>query len=190
MILGVTGTIGAGKTTVCSVFKEMGYPVISADEIGHEILTYNSVKESLRETFGDVFDRKGSVDRKKLAGKVFSSKENLEKLNCITHPLIKDEIIKRATKLESKHSLVVCEVPLLFECGWEGLFDKILVVYVSKEETLNRLEKRGMTKEDAVLRYNSQMNPVEKIKKADFSISNEGNLEELAFQVAQILNNC
>lgn len=190
MILGVTGTIGAGKTTVCNILRDLGCPVISADEIGHEVLTYASVKESLRETFGDVFDREGNVDRKKLAGAVFSSKENLEKLNCITHPLIRDEIIKRAKDLESENSLVVCEVPLLFECGWEDIFDKTLTVFVSKDETLNRLEKRGMTREDAVLRYNSQMNPLDKIKKADFSIQNEGNFEELAFQVAQILNKC
>ena len=86
MILGVTGTIGAGKTTVCNILRDLGCPVISADEIGHEVLTYASVKESLRETFGDVFDREGNVDRKKLAGAVFSSKENLEKLNSISSP--------------------------------------------------------------------------------------------------------
>lgn len=190
MILGVTGTIGAGKTTVCNIIKDLGYPVINADEIGHEVLTYPKVKESLKATFGNVFNEEGNVDRKKLAQKVFSSKDNLEKLNCITHPLIKDEIIKRTTLLENENSLVVCEVPLLFECGWESLFDKILVVYVSKEETLKRLEERGMTREDALLRYQSQMDPLEKIKRADFSVSNEGDFEKLAFQVAQILNKC
>ncbi len=190
MILGVTGTIGAGKSTVCNIIKEMGYPVISADEIGHKVLTYPSVKENIRKTFGQVFDSEGSVDRKKLAEIVFSSKENLQKLNGITHPVIKDVIIKEATDLESKNSLVVCEVPLLFESGWEDLFDKTLVVYISKEETLKRLEKRGMSRQDAILRYNSQMDWREKVKKADFSISNEEDFEKLAFQVAQVLNKC
>ena len=190
MILGVTGTIGAGKTTVCNILRDWGFAIISADEIGHEVLTYASVKESLREAFGDVFDEKGNVDSKKLAKVAFSSEENLRKLNGITHPLIRDELIKRAVDTDGINSVAVCEVPMLFECGWDDFCDKTLVVYLSKEETLNRLEKRGMTREDALLRYNSQMDPLEKIKKADFSVENNGNIEELALKVAQILNKC
>ena len=186
MILGVTGTIGAGKSTVCSLLKEKGVPVVDADKIGHRVLTYPAVKEKIKENFGDVFTE-GEVDRKKLAQKVFSNKYNIYILNNITHPIIKEEIIKECQTLEKDHPLVACEVPLLYECGWERLFNKILVVYISKEETIKRLIKRGMTEKDALLRYENQMSPEKKVKKADFVISNEENLEKLALKVAQFL---
>ena len=190
MILGVTGTIGSGKSTVCRIFRDLGCPVVSADEIGHKILEKESVKDKIREVFGDVFDEKGTVSRTLLAKKAFSDKNSLKKLNDITHPEIKNKIRKETEKLSADNRVVVCEIPLLFECGWEDLADKILVVYVSDETAVERLVGRGMTAEEAEKRLKYQMKTPEKLKKADFLLSNEDNFEKLAFKVAKLLNKC
>ena len=190
MILGITGTIGAGKSTVCKILSKKNIPIVSADDIGHKILQKEEVKEILLKTFGNIFNENGQVDRKLLADIAFGSKENLEKLNSITHPLIREEIKKQATELEKTYPIVACEIPLLFESGWTDLCDKILTVYLSKEETVNRLIIRGMTEDDALRRYEIQMSPEEKIRKSHFSVCNDGNFEKLAFKVAQVLDKC
>ena len=188
MVLAVTGTIGSGKSTVCGILENMGYPVVSADEVGHKILFYEDVKEKIVSEFGDVLDGKGNIDRKKLSDTVFRSEERVRKLNDITHPVIREEIKKEIADLSEKHSDVVCEIPLLFECGFEDLADKILLVYVSEETALKRLLKRGMTEEDAKKRLKNQMDYTKKTEKSDFFISNEENLEKLAFKVAKVFN--
>lgn len=188
MVLGVTGSIGAGKSTVCNIFREKNIPVIDADKIGHEVLTYEEVKKQLFEKFGNVFDKENNVDRQKLSSLVFNNKDNLNILNNITHPIIKNKIKDEIAILKENNSFIVCEIPLLFECGWEDLVDKTLLVYISKEETIKRLIKRGMTEKDAILRYNSQMSIEKKLKKADFLINNKENLQKLAFKLAKVFN--
>lgn len=190
MILGITGTIGAGKSTVCNILKEHNIPVVDADKIGHKVLTYEKVKEKLFENFGNVFDNEKNVDRKKLANMVFEDKSKLEILNSIVHPIIREEIKKETFELSKNHKIVACEIPLLYECGFEDLVDKVLVVYLSEKETLKRLVKRGMTEKDAKNRIKNQMLFKEKLKKCDFSLLNEENFEKLAFKVALILKKC
>lgn len=188
MVLGVTGSIGAGKSTVCNIFREKNIPVIDADKIGHEVLTYEEVKKQLFEKFGNVFDSENNVDREKLSKLVFKDKDNLSILNNITHPIIKNKIKEEIQTLSKDNSFIVCEIPLLFECGWEDLVDKTLLVYISKEETVKRLIKRGMTEKDALLRFNSQMSIEKKQEKSDFLLINEENLQKLAFKVAELFN--
>lgn len=190
MILAVTGTIGSGKSTVCRILKDKGFPVVSADEIGHRVLGFDSVKKEISEYFGNVFDENGNVDRQKLARKAFSSQEHLKKLNEITHPIIRKEIKKETDALEKISKTVICEIPLLFECGFQDLADKILLVYVSDKTALERLKGRGMTEEDALKRLKNQEKWQKKAEKSDFLLSNEENFEKLLFKVDKLLNKC
>lgn len=190
MILGVTGTIGSGKSTVCRILKEKGFPVVSADEIGHRILEFPQIKEKICENFGNVTDDEGKIDRKKLADLVFDNPEKVKLLNSLTHPIIRETIKKETKELEKQNKIVVCEIPLLFECGFEDLVDKILLVYVSDEKTIERLLGRGMTENEALKRLKNQQNYKKKLEKSDFFISNEENFEKLAFKVAEVIKKC
>jgi len=169
-ILGVTGNICSGKTTVVNMFRELGCKIIDADEIAHKVIEKEEVKEKIRKIFGDkILDSRGLIERKRLGKIVFNSPELLHKLEKILHPLI-IKIIKFKAKMYKKGIIILC-APLLFEVGLEGIVDKVLVVTVSGEEQLRRLMKRdNLTYQEAMNIINLQMPIDEKIKKADYVI--------------------
>ncbi len=186
--IGLTGSIGTGKSTVAKMFQELGAYVIDADKIVHELLKREDVKEKIKEAFGDVFDNKGEVDRKKLASIVFNNPEKKKVLENILHPLVFQEINRFFKEIEEKdpHAVAIAEVPLMIETGSYKNYDKIIVVYAPEELQLKRLLEKGMSKEEAIKRIKSQMPIDEKVKYADIVIENTSTLEDLRKKVKEV----
>ncbi len=186
--VGLTGSIGTGKSTVSKIFKELGAYVIDADQIVHSLLKEESVKEKIREILGNVFDDKGEIDKKKVAEIIFNNPEKKKQLEALIHPLVFERIQEKIKNIEKKDpdAVVVVEVPLMIETGSYKNYDVVIVVYAPEEIQLKRLLNRGMEKEDALKRIKSQMPIDEKVKYADIVIENTGTLEELKKKVENV----
>ncbi len=186
--VGLTGSIGTGKSTVAKILQELGAYVIDADKIVHQLLKKEDVKQKIKEVFGDVFDENGEIDKKKLAAIIFNNPEKKKQLEGILHPLVFQEIQNWLKEIEKKdpEAVAVAEVPLMIETGSYKNYDKIIVVYAPEELQLERLVKKGMTKEEALRRIKSQMPIEEKVKYADIVIENTGSIEELKEKVEDI----
>lgn len=180
--IAVTGNIASGKSQVEKILERYGFSVYDSDKIAHEVL------DELTDFYGyDVFTD-GKTDRKKLGALVFSDPDLKRKLEEITHPKIKEKIITLFDKHKSDKYIFV-SVPLLYEAGFEDIFDKVLLISADKNIQLERLMKRNnFSEEEAKLRINSQMSQEEKIKYADFVIYNNSSLESLNTQVQDFLN--
>lgn len=199
IIIGITGGIACGKTTVSELLAEKGAIPINADEIGHQLLKSDSpIFNELTETFGlDILDESGDVSRKKLGGIVFNDKVALEKLNSLMHPLIIERSRLQARKLvsEDPSCVVLLDAPLLIEAGAYDSVDLIIVVTSSRDIQIKRIlershsQNRPLTESEAQARIDSQMPVSEKVKYADIVIENNGTLETLQGQVDQIWNN-
>ena len=190
-IVGLTGGISSGKSTVSSYFKQLKIPVIDADEVARKVVEPNSqgVKE-IRKAFGnDVFEEDGSLNRQKLGELVFSDVENRQKLDELLQPLIKIMILDEIEAYRQKgEKMIVLDLPLLFEKQYEKLCEEIIVVYVPKELQLERLMKRNQyTKQEALSRIDSQLSIEEKRKRATVLFDNQGTIQQLYHQVEQWL---
>ena len=193
IIVGITGGIACGKTTVSDLLAEKGAIPINADEIGHQLLKADSpVIGELTDAFGqDILDESGDVSRKKLGAIVFNDKAAREQLNSILHPLIIERSRGHARQLvtEDPTCIVLLDAPLLIEAGAYDTVDLIVVVTASSETQLRRtLERsvaqgRPLTETEVQARIDAQMPVTEKVKYADVVIENEGTLEELHRQV-------
>ena len=183
MILGVTGTIGCGKSTVARLFARKGYGLIDADKIGHKVLNIPSVRKKIKKTFGkEVFIGK-KVSRSKLGKAVFSNQKNLKKLNRITHPHI-GKIIQKELKNRKN---VVLDAAVLIEAGWQRHVDRVVVVKTSYKEQIRRLIKQkryplGLIKNI----IKAQMPLKKKLQYADFVIDNSGTLRKTSEQVNRL----
>ena len=177
----ITGNIASGKSQVEALLIKDGYTVYDADDIAHKVL------DTLSEFYNqDVFTN-GKIDRIKLGKLVFNNPEYRKKLENITHPKIKNEIIKLFEKHKNE-SVIFVSVPLLYEAGFETIFDKVIFVETDKTIQLERLMKRNnLTIEDAKLRINAQMPQENKIAKADFVVKNNTTLEELNKQLERVI---
>ncbi len=186
MIIGLTGGIGTGKTTVAKMFAELGAEIIDADDIGKQVVAPGTkINEALVEEFGaDIRDAYGTIDRKKLASIVFNDQKKLEALNKITHPQMIKLIKDKLKKLKGK--VVVIDAAVLFESGMQKMADKIVVVDCDEENQVARLVHKGMGAEEAKLRIKSQMPKSEKAAKADFVIDNNCSLEKTHEHVKKI----
>ena len=190
-IVGLTGGISSGKSTVSSYFRQLKIPVIDADEVARKVVEPNSqgVKE-IRKAFGnDVFEEDGSLNRQKLGELVFSDVENRQKLDELLQPLIKIMILDEIEAYRQKgEKMIVLDLPLLFEKQYEKLCEEIIVVYVPKELQLERLMKRNQyTKQEALSRIDSQLSIEEKRKRATVLFDNQGTIQQLYHQVEQWL---
>ena len=186
-VLGITGGIGAGKSSVTRIFADLGADIIDADKIAREIL--EPEKEGyfqVIETFGkEVLGGDGTINRKALAKIAFASKESISKLNNITHPLVFKEMKKRIKKTDK--ALVCLDVPLLFSCDFPIGCDKTLAVIANEEERIKRVMVRdGMTREMIVARISKQLPDNVLIEKADFYIDNNGDEPSLRAKVEEI----
>ena len=143
-VWGLTGGIASGKTTVANLFKQYDIPIINVDVIAHDIQKNNDVIDLILNQFGGcVFNQEThEIDRKKLGNIVFNNINQLNKLNNIMQPLIKNKI-KHLLLNYDQSRLVVLDIPLLFEQHYEKLVDKIIVVYVNKKTQIERLKKRN-----------------------------------------------
>jgi dephospho-CoA kinase len=188
-VIGLTGGIGSGKSTVASILKELGAIIIDSDKVGHQVL--NPATPGWREVidiFGeDILNSHGNIDRQKLAKIVFNDPEALLRLNQIVHPKIEQEVRSRIQKFQSqKTDTVVIEAALIAEAGWIPLADQIWVIKSPKEITLRRLNERGMSEEESLARMASQYPAEDHIKYGLVIIDNEGSLEELRARVVKL----
>ncbi|MDE0683980.1 MAG: dephospho-CoA kinase [Candidatus Poribacteria bacterium] len=196
IIVGITGGIACGKTTVSVLLAEKGAIPINADEIGHQLLKSDSpVITELTDAFGqDILDASGDVSRKKLGAIVFKDKAARERLNSILHPLIIQRSRAQARQLvvEDPTCVVLLDAPLLIEAGAYDTVDLIVVVTASPAMQLRRtLERsiaqgRPLTETEVQARIDAQMPVSEKVKYADVVIENEGMLEDLHRQVDEL----
>lgn len=178
-ILGLTGSLGSGKSTVSSMVRDLGYPVVCADELAREATAPGApaLQEIVR-TFGpEVLRPTGELDRAALAKIVFQDASARRTLESITHPRVRAREIEEIERLRHSHPLIVLDVPLLFEAGAQDLCDAVAVVTVSEDVRRERLAARGMAPEDIARRLAAQMPQEEKIRRADHAIDNSGSLE-------------
>lgn len=188
MIIGITGSIACGKSTVSNYLKSKGYIVIDADKIGHEALDDDYVKEKLILAFGNEILENNKINRQKLGELVFGNSSNLNVLNSIIHPEIRKKILEKIYKNNDKE-LIFIDVALLFEAKFDDLVDKIIVVYVDENTQLTRLMKRNsISKKEALSRIVSQMSPIEKAKLGDYTVNNNLDVINTYEQVDKVLS--
>ena len=190
-IVGLTGGISSGKSTVSSYFKQLEIPVIDADEVARKVVEPNSQGAiEIRKAFGsDVFEEDGSLNRQKLGALIFSNAENRQKLDDLLQPLIKIMILDEIEEYRQKgETMIVLDLPLLFEKQYEELCEEIIVVYIPRELQLERLMRRNQyTKQEALSRIDSQLSIEEKRKRATVLLDNQGTIQQLYHQVEQWL---
>ncbi|MGL4820253.1 MAG: dephospho-CoA kinase [Bacilli bacterium] len=185
-IIGLTGGIATGKTTVTALFREEHVPIVDADVIAREIVAPGmpALKEIVL-AFGEaMLNPDGTLNRPALGAVVFSSEKQRHTLNRIMHPKIRDEMKRQIREHEiNGASMCILDVPLLFENHLEGLVDEVVVVYTNETTQRERLMKRNaFSEEEANKRIRSQMAIEEKKKRADVIIDNSGTIEETKMQ--------
>ena len=190
MIIGITGGVGCGKSTVMEIFeREYQANILIADNIGHEALEEGtSVYEKIREQFGDeILLSDGQINRNQLAGIIYQDDTKRELLNSIVHPYVIDEIKKKLKQWENE-ALVVIETAIMFETGCHKLCDEIWAVITENEIRIQRLvESRGYTREKAESIINKQLSEEELIQKSDKVIYNNGTTQDLFVQMQELL---
>lgn len=190
MIIGITGSIGTGKSTVSNYLISKGYSVVDADKIskGAYNIGSNGYKAIL-EVFGvEILNSNGEVDRKKIKKIVFDNSNMLQRLNMAIHPIIINEIEKEIEILLESQNVVFLDAPLLIETELHKKVDKIIVVACDKNEQINRIIKRDkITADMAISIINSQMSIDEKLKFADYIVYNNSTIENLYSQVDEII---
>lgn len=189
MRIGLTGGIAAGKSLVSSTLMELGAEVLDADAISREVVQPGTpgLKSIIDEFGSGVVNADGTLNRAALGSIVFGSPALLERLNGILHPAIKEEMLCRARYIEQERpgGMVVFDVPLLIECGWQDVADEVWLVTAPLEERLRRIALRdGLGREQAIKRIQAQMPDEEKAKYADVIINNSGSMDELRELVA------
>ncbi len=194
MVIGLTGGIGTGKSTVSQILKDRGFSVIDLDVISHEVIEFSSVVEKIVQNFGrEVLDEDEAgnctISREKLGKIIFANKEKRLALNSIMHPEILKVMHKKILECKSeKNKIIFVEVQLLFEVQWEKEFDYILLVAAKRDMQVRRvLERDKRSEEEAWNIINSQMSLDEKREKSDFVIENDGNMDDLNKKVDKFL---
>ena len=194
MVIGLTGGIGTGKSTVSQILKDRGFFVIDLDVISHEVIEFSSVVEKIVQNFGrEVLDEDEAgnctISREKLGKIIFANKEKRLALNSIMHPEILKVMHKKILECKSeKNKIIFVEVQLLFEVQWEKEFDYILLVAAKRDMQVRRvLERDKRSEEEAWNIINSQMSLDEKREKSDFVIENDGNMDDLNKKVDKFL---
>lgn len=185
LIIGLTGGIASGKSTVSKALREMGLPVFDADESSRQAVKNGSQGLKLVvEAFGtEYLDQQGELNRPKVAELVFRDKEALHTLESIIHKAVWQEA-EDFMAAHKNEKAVVLDVPLLIECGWHLKVDQVWVVAVKPETQIVRaMARSGMTREEVVARIKAQMSLEEKVTYADFVIDNSGELENTLKQV-------
>ncbi|MEY3387396.1 MAG: hypothetical protein RI944_169 [Actinomycetota bacterium] len=187
MKVGLTGGIGAGKSTVADMFSKLGAVVIRSDELARQVIEPNTPGfQKVLSRFGNqILQENGSIDRQKLAQIVFNDQNSLKDLEEIIHPLVRNKT-NELIDSQTQETIVVNEVPLLLEKKMEKMFDFLVVVISSEKNRINRLQKRGISEPEAKKRMSLQVSDEARKSSADFLITNDGNIEQLEADVAKV----
>lgn len=187
--IGITGVMGAGKSSVIDILKVRGMRVLDCDRINDDLLLpHHAGYEALTAQFGkSLLDEDGMINRRNMSDQIFSDPEKKRMAEAILHPLIKKEIQRQVENC--KDPLVFIEVPLLYEVGWEAFFDEVWVVASDENLLLKRLaQQRHVEEQEAKRRLALQMSQQEKVEKADHVIWNNSDKEHLKQQIYAILD--
>ncbi len=191
LVVGLTGGIASGKSTVSRIFQQDGVPVVCADELAHRAVEPGSSGlDEIRRAFGNgVFNGQGQLDRAAMARIVFQDREARKLLESIIHPAVSREKDRILAELESQgHDIVIVDVPLLYESSWQGNFDLVIVAYAPRDVQEQRLIQRDhLSLQEAQARLDAQMDIDEKKKMADRVIDNTGDREYTRRQVEDLL---
>ena len=192
MVIGLTGSIGTGKSEAARQLEALGASIISADQVGHEAYTPNTEAwEQVVAAFGDdILQDDGEIDRRKLGAVVFSDPGQLEKLNQIMHPRMARMVADKIEELRDQGvEVVVVEAALLFEAGWDSLVEEVWVTDSMEQVVIERLKQRnGMSEEEARKRIASQMDRTERLERSDYVIENSGDMPTLGNTIKELWN--
>lgn len=190
LVLGLTGNIGCGKSSVSNIFIKKGIDVIDADIEARKIFDDKELLNKVFLTFGDsIKNEDGSLNRKALGNIVFNDDEKLIELNNLTHPQIKQNILSQVLKYkEQGKKIVVIDAALLIEDDYLPYIDKLVLVTCREDIQIERIKNRdNCTEEEAISRINSQMSQSEKSKFADYIIDNSNSFEQLEKRVLEFI---
>ena len=189
--VGLTGSIGCGKSSLSNILKKYDIPIIDADIKGREIYENKELLRDIEKNFGSsVINKDGTLNRKNLGKIVFNDDYKLEKLNSLTHPVIQNMIKDDLNKYEKfGKKIAVVDAALLIEAGFMNMLDTLVVVTCSEEVQLQRVVLRdNCSEEDAMGRIKSQMPQDEKVKYAEFVVDNSGTIEHLEKEAEKLIN--
>jgi len=190
LVIGLTGSIGTGKSEAARQLEALGASIISADQVGHEAYTPNTEAwQQVVAAFGDtILGKDGEIDRRKLGEIVFSDPGQLEMLNEIMHPRMARMVADKIKVLRSQGvEVVVVEAALLFEAGWDTLVEEVWVTDSPEQMVIERLKKRnGLSEEEARKRISSQMDRSERLERSDFVIDNSGDMAGLESAIKEL----
>jgi dephospho-CoA kinase len=185
--IAVTGGIACGKTTVCQVFQELGAYVVSADQIAHQLLNSRHIFEKVVALLGNEVVDAGTIDRKKVAAKVFYNPNLLQQLETLMHPAIFTSIDTEYERAQKKKApLFVAEIPLLFETGNDEAFDETVVVLAPEKKCIERFSKIGFNRGEYKARMKNRLPTSITKKKADHIVQNSGSLEDLQIKAKKL----
>jgi dephospho-coA kinase len=198
MVIGLTGGIGTGKSTVSQILRGKKFPVIDLDIVSHEVIKFPEVIKKIVENFGKEvlenssnFENKNNeikVSREKLGKIIFENREKRLLLNSIMHPEILRAMKEKISRYKKNNKIIFVEIQLLFEVQWEKEFDYILLISAKKSTQIRRiLERDNRSENDALNIINSQMPLDEKKERSDFVIENDGSIQDLEKKVDEFL---
>jgi len=177
LVIGITGGIATGKTTLAKCFEKWGAILVEADRIGWELLAKADIYQNIIDKFGEKVSRDGRIDRKELGKVIFSDRKKREEFNKIVHPPLLKIMKQTLEELKEKHpeSIIVVDAALIVEWSISDLFDAIVVVTSKKETQIRRL---GLSRKEAIDRIDAQLPHEEKVQYADYVVKNDGTIEE------------
>lgn len=187
-IIGITGSIGCGKTTLAAFLRNKGYDVFDADREVAALYTRSDVLSALNNVFPDVFID-GYLDKKMLRKQVFGNRERLTKLEEIIYPYLLDQLENSLKKVKNQKGLYFIDAALIFEKGWQRFCDKVVCVHTDYETQKQRVMQRdNISENDFIKIYKSQMDNAEKCRLSDFVVDMNGSLEHIENQVEDLTN--
>jgi len=186
LIIGITGSIGSGKSSVSNIIRTT-YPVLSSDHLAHQALENQNILSILTKRWGNSIIKDNYPDRQAIARIVFENKDELDYLNSVLHPIVlktMQDIVNKATE-----SVIIFEVPLLFEADLSKCFDFIILVTASESNRMSRIKERDkLSTKDILVRFKAQFDDIVKAESSDLVISNNGTIEMLKEKVDSLLN--
>ncbi|KRL92235.1 dephospho-CoA kinase [Limosilactobacillus equigenerosi] len=191
LVIGLTGGIATGKSTVAKLLHQAGWPVIDADQVAREVVEPGTVGlAKLQQAFGtQIITAGGTLDRAKLSQIIFQAAEQRQRLNTILHPLIEQAVDQQLSQFQRLQTpVVVLDVPLLYESGWDKKCDQVWVVATDETTQLQRLMARNhLQREEAQARINAQLPLSQKCQAATVVINNQGDQVALQKQVTELM---
>ncbi len=186
-VVAITGNYGMGKSSVASLFKECGAYTLDSDVIVAELLKKKAVIEKISMLLGpEVLDADQRLNKSVVADIIFHSKTARKTIEAFLHPLVFQLIEASIKKIKPDDCVLIVEVPLLFEGGFQKQFDRTVAVYTNQKTALCRLKKAGVSRKDALARLHAQMDIRQKKRLADYVIDNNGTRQQAMAQVRKV----